>query len=150
MLFFNCIFKCFIYYCCFGLCCCTQVFSSCREIGDDSLVVVCGLLIVVASLVRQHGLQGTQASVAVAHGLSSCISLALEHRLGSWGTWVQLLHGTWNFPEPGIEPMSPTLPGSLPTMESPWKPHTLFKIYIFLIEKILALQYCMGFCHTTT
>ena len=33
-----------------GLCCCAQVFSSCREWGLFS-VVVCGLLIGVASLV---------------------------------------------------------------------------------------------------
>ena len=34
-----------------------------------SLVVVHGLLIVVASLDAEHGLQGTQASVAVTRGL---------------------------------------------------------------------------------
>ena len=36
----------------------------------------------VASLV-QHGLQGTQASVAAAHELGSCCSWASEHRLKS-------------------------------------------------------------------
>ena len=38
-----------------GLCCCTQTFSSCGEQGL-LFVVVCGLLVVVASLVVEHGL----------------------------------------------------------------------------------------------
>ena len=38
-----------------GLCCCTQAFSSCGERGL-LFVVVHGLLIVVASLVAEHGL----------------------------------------------------------------------------------------------
>ena len=46
-----------------------SVFSPVVEEGSDSLVLVLGLPIVVASLV-EHGLQGTQASVVVAHGLS--------------------------------------------------------------------------------
>ena len=37
-----------------GLCCCTRSFSSCGERGYS--VVVCGLLIAVASLVAEHGL----------------------------------------------------------------------------------------------
>ena len=41
------------------------------ECGGYSLVVVCGLLIVVASLVAKHGLQGTWALVTVARGLQS-------------------------------------------------------------------------------
>ena len=38
-----------------GLCCCTQAFSSCGERGL-LFTVVRGLLIVVASLVAEHGL----------------------------------------------------------------------------------------------
>ena len=38
-----------------GLRCCAQAFSSCGEQGL-LFVVVCGLLIVVASLVAEHGL----------------------------------------------------------------------------------------------
>ena len=38
-----------------GLCCCTRAFSSCGEQGLLS-VAVCGLLIVVVSLVAEHGL----------------------------------------------------------------------------------------------
>ena len=52
-----------------GLCCCTWAFSSCGEQGLR-LVVVHGLLIAVVSRVEEHGLWGTQASVAVMHGLS--------------------------------------------------------------------------------
>ena len=43
-----------------------------------SLVAVCGLLIAVASLVGEHGLQGVRASVAVVHGLSSGISEVID------------------------------------------------------------------------
>ena len=44
-----------------------------------ALVVVCGLLIVVVSLV-EHGL--------CFGGLGSCSSWALEHRLSSCGSWA--------------------------------------------------------------
>ena len=49
---------------------------------------------------------GTQASVAVARGLSSCGLQALERRLSSCGSRAQLLHGMWDPPGPGLEPMS--------------------------------------------
>ena len=42
--------------------------------GGYSLVLVLELLIAVASLIAKHGLQGTWASVAAAHELSSCDS----------------------------------------------------------------------------
>ena len=38
-----------------GLRCCSRAFSSCGE-GELLFVVVCGLLLAVASLVAQHGL----------------------------------------------------------------------------------------------
>ena len=44
-----------------------------------SLVAVRGLLIVMGSLVAEHGLQGMQASVVEVPGLHSCSSQALEH-----------------------------------------------------------------------
>ena len=62
-----------------GLRCCVQVFSSCGERGL-LFVVVCGLLIVVASCCGVWAL-GAQASV----GFSSCGSQALERRLSSCG-----------------------------------------------------------------
>ena len=48
-------------------------------------VVVCGLLIAVASLVAEHWALGARGSVVVARGLRSCGSRALEHRLSSCG-----------------------------------------------------------------
>ena len=50
-----------------------------------SLVTVPRLLIAMVSLVSEHGRQGVPTSVVVAHGLSSCGSQALEHRLNSRG-----------------------------------------------------------------
>ena len=52
-------------------------------------------------------------------GLSSCGSRALEHRLSSCGAWASLLHGTWDLPGPGIEPVSPALAGRFLTTAPP-------------------------------
>ena len=52
----------------------------------QSLVMMCGLLIMVASCVVEHGLQGV--------GFSGC------------GAWAQLPCGMWNLPGLGIEPLS--------------------------------------------
>ena len=57
-----------------GLCCCTWAFSSCGEQGL-LFIVVLGLLVAVASHCGAWAL-GTQASVVVARGLSSCGSWA--------------------------------------------------------------------------
>ena len=61
-------------------------FSLVVESRDYSLVAARELLVAVASLIGDHGLQGTQAAVVWAHGLSSCGSWALEHRLNCCGT----------------------------------------------------------------
>ena len=68
-----------------GLCCCVQAFSSCSERGL-LFVAVHRLLFVVAFLCCGARALGTQASVVVAHRLSSCGLRALEHRLSSCGT----------------------------------------------------------------
>ena len=65
-----------------GLYCCVQAFSSRREWGYCRAVVG-RLLAAVASLVVEHGLQGTRVSVVAAHGLSSCSSWAQEHSSGT-------------------------------------------------------------------
>ena len=57
-------------------------------LSRDCSPVVRGLPIVVVSLVAEHGLYGTWASVVAARGLRSCCSAALEHRLSSCGTQV--------------------------------------------------------------
>ena len=62
-------------------------------------------------LVVEHWLQGSQASVVVTRGLSSCHSRALEHRLHSRGTQAQLPGGMWDFSRLGIKPTSPALAG---------------------------------------
>ena len=67
---------------------CSEGFSLAVVSGGYSLVVVSRLLTVLASLVAEHGLEGSWASVAVAHRLSSCNSWTLEHRLNSCGAWA--------------------------------------------------------------
>ena len=93
-----------------GIRCCTRAFSSCGK-WRLIFVAVPGLLIAVASLVRNTG---AWAAVVVAHGLSSC------------GARAQLLRGMWDFPRPGIEPVSPALSSGFSTTAPPWKPHTVF------------------------
>ena len=66
-----------------GLLCCED-FPLVAASGGYSLVAVGRLLTEVASLV-EHRLWGLQATVIAAHGLSSCSSQALEHRLNSCG-----------------------------------------------------------------
>ena len=60
--------------------------------GGVVSVAALGLLIAVAPPVEEHRLWGTQASVAVAHGLNCSTAM-------------------WNLPGPGIKPMSPALAG---------------------------------------
>ena len=50
-------------------------------------------------------------SLAVARGLSSGSSQALEHRL-EVGTRVSMLCSVWDLPRPGIKPGSPALAGT--------------------------------------
>ena len=64
-------------------------------------VAVRGLLIVVASLVVEHGLQ--------VRGLQQL--WFVECRLSTYGAQAQLLHGMWDLPGPGLEPVSPALAG---------------------------------------
>ena len=68
-----------------------QAFTLVAEREGYSLVVVLWLLIAAASLVAEHRLQAAQASVVKTHGLNSCSSQALEHRVSSWGARAQLL-----------------------------------------------------------
>ena len=57
---------------------------------------------------------GVQASVVVAHGLSSC------------GAQASLLHGMWDLPWPGLEPVSSALAGGFLTTAPPGKPYDEF------------------------
>ena len=85
--------------------------------GAFSLVVVQGLLIVVASLVAEHGLLSLQASEAL--GLSSC------------GTQAYLHCSMWNLPRLGIEPVSPAMAGGFLTIGLPGTPQT-FLIFLWI------------------
>ena len=73
-----------------GLHCCTG-FSPVVVSRNYSLALACKLLIAVASLVVEHRLQGSWASVVTAPGLRTCGSRALKHSLSSCDTWAQLL-----------------------------------------------------------
>ena len=86
----NCIFVIilFIYFWLCWVFLAARAFSLISVNGGFSPVAMRRLLIVVASLIAQLRHQGTQASVAVARGLNSCSSWALEHRLNSCGAWT--------------------------------------------------------------
>ena len=60
-------------------------------------------------------------------GFSSCGLWAPEHRLSSCGARAQLLHGMWDLPGPGLEPVSRTLASGFSTTVPPGKSelHTL-------------------------
>ena len=84
-----------------GLRFCARAFSSCGKWGP-LFIVVRGPLIIAASLVVEHRLQ--------------------TRRLSSCGSRAQLLHGMWDLPRPGLEPVSPALAGRFSTTAPPGKP----------------------------
>ena len=69
-------------------------------------------------------------------GFSSCGSWALESRLSSRAAQAQLLHGMWDLPGPGLEPLSPALAGRSPTTAPPGKPP---RTYFKTIYKLMCL-----------
>ena len=75
-------FSFFLFLAVLGLHCCTRLFSSCSKWGL-LIVVVCGLLIAVASLIAEHGFQQLwhAGSVVVAHGLQSAGSVVVVRGL---------------------------------------------------------------------
>ena len=86
---------------CSGFSCCRAQVPGCSGSSLSWLLFlqstgsrVLGVLIAVASLVAEHSFQGAQASVVVAHTLSSC------------SAWAQLFHGMQDLPGPGIKPVS--------------------------------------------
>ena len=101
--------------------CCAWAFSSCGEWGL-LFIVVCGLLIAVASLVVKHRLQVRGLQQLAARKLRSCGSRALERRLSSCGTRAQLLRGMWYLPGPGLKPVFPALAGRFLTTVPLGKP----------------------------
>ena len=118
-----------------GLRFCARAFSSCGKRGPLSITVR-GPLTIAASLVAEHRLQ--------------------TRRLNNCGSRAQLLHGMWDLPRPGLEPVSPALAGRFSTTAPPGKPlhfilvkiinrlylfrlhnFTGFFVYIYLLNLIL-------------
>ena len=99
------------------------LFCSC---GEQGLLACCCVL---GSHFRSFSCCGAQALGRV--GFSSCGSWALEHRLCSCGTRAYSLHGTWDLPGPGIEPISPALSGGFFTAESPGKPCYIVFTFVY-------------------
>ena len=114
-----------------------QGFSLVAASGGYPLVAVRWLLIAVASSAELR-LQSTQASAAMAHGLSSFGSRALRaHRLSGCGTQAQLLQGMQNLPRSGIELVFLALAGEFcitKPPEKPLRPNFLLGCLFFYIE----------------
>ena len=94
-----------------GLRFCARAFSNCGKWGP-LFITVCGPLTIVASLAVEHRFQ--------------------MHRLSNYGSRAQPLHGMWDLPRPGLEPMSPALAGRFPTTVPPGKPSDFFLIEVLL------------------
>ena len=61
------------------------------------------------------------ASHCGAWALDAWASVVVAHMLSSCGARSQLLHGMWDLPGPGLEPMSPALAGGFLTTVPPGK-----------------------------
>ena len=83
-----------------------RAFSSCGKRGP-LFSAVRGPLTITAPPIAGHRLQ--------------------MRRLSSCGSQVQLLHGMWDLPRPGLEPVSPALAGRFSTTAPPGKPKRFFK-----------------------
>ena len=88
-----------------GLRFCVRAFSTCGKWGPF-FIAVCGPLTIVASLVAEHRLQ--------------------TRRLSNCGSRAQSLHGMWDLPRQGLEPVAPALAGRFSTTAPPGKPRVLF------------------------
>ena len=101
---FHFFFLVYLFMAVLGLRFCARAFSSCGKWGP-LFITVRGPLTIVASLVAEHKLQMRK--------LSNC------------GSRAQLLHGMWDLPRPGLEPVSPALAGRFSTTAPPGKPHSI-------------------------
>ena len=89
-----------------GLHFCPRAFSSCGKRGP-LFITVRGPLTIAAPPAAEHRLQ--------------------TRRLSNCGSRAQPLHGMWDLPRPGFEPVSPALAGRLSTTAPPGKPSKIFK-----------------------
>ena len=78
---------------------------SCGKWGPP-FIMVCGPLTIAAPPAVEHRLQ--------------------TRRLSNCGSQAQLLHGMWDPPRPGLEPVSPASAGRVPTTAPPGKPSFSF------------------------
>ena len=85
-----------------------RAFSSCGKRGP-LFIAVRGPLTITAPPVAGHRLQ--------------------TRRLSSCGSRAQLLRGMWDFPRPGLEPVSPALAGRFSTTAPPGKPSFFNSIF---------------------
>ena len=92
-----------------GLRFCARTFSSCGKRGP-LFIAARGPLTIAASPVAEHRLQ--------------------TRRLSSCGSRAYLLHGMWDLPRPGLEPVSPALAGRFSTTAPPGKPQS------FILESV--------------
>ena len=119
-------------------CCCAWAFSGFGERGLLFIAVPAGFSSPWLLLLRSTGSRHV--------GFSSCGSRALELRLSSCGTRAWLLHGMWDLPRPGLEPVSPALAGGFLTPAPPGKPLSLNLEQIMLVCTVTNLQNLMQVC----
>ena len=81
-------------------------------------------------LLRERGLQGSQASGVAKHGLSSC-----DSRLSSC-LWAQLLNVLLDLPGSRIEPVSLGFAGRFFTTEPPGKPLKSFLMVVIELPDV--------------
>ena len=84
-----------------GLRFCVRAISSCGKWGP-LLIAMRGPLTIAPSLAAEHRLQ--------------------MRRLSNCGSRAQPLHGMWDLPRPGLEPVCPALAGRFSTTAPPGKP----------------------------
>ena len=109
-LFFFIMFSLNLFMAVLGLRFCARAFSSCGERGHSSSRCA-GLSLSRPLLLWSTGSRRA-GSVIVAHG-------------------AQLLHGMWDLPRPGLEPVSPALAGRFSTTAPPGKPPSRGLLFFF-------------------
>ena len=106
------------------LCCCVG-FSLVVASRGCWLIAACRLLSALASLVAEHGLRDTAASMVVVCGLRGLLCSGAQVQQ----LWHSSLVATiWDLPRSGIEPVSPTLANGFFTTEPPGKPPCWFSM----------------------
>ena len=111
-----------------GLRFCARAFSSCGKWGP-LFIAVRGSLTVVASLVAENRLQ--------------------TRRLSNCGSRAQLLHGMWDLPGPGLEPVSPALAGGLSTTAPPGKPQEWLLKMKEILQSLLKTPLLSSACYSS-